>query len=148
MQLPKLALVALTLLSTASCGSAVQMSDEELLEHCWGAESQGEGRFRLKFEALAISATEGSIFSRSPSCPEHRLMFSQLDPQPEKQFEPIQKAASAAKTLGQGFRGTAVVVPLERTDEHHLRVRIIAFPELEAMMEAETDQFIDRFRIG
>lgn len=94
-----------------------------------------------------LVGTEGGTYARSRSCPDHRLNFSQFDPTPDRQLNPIREAAWQPRDYLFVIRGVAIVSRLERPHEHLLRVRIRQFPRLETATAAEARQFARDFNL-
>ena len=143
--------LVLCLIGASACADQSGRTDEAFLKGCWGATNLAGGTYQLSFEALVIEAPPhgGIISSRSEACPEDIMIFATVDPTPAAQLEPVRTAASKVdESLGQGIRGTAIVVPEDRKHEQHLRVRLIAIPQLELMSSSETANYVRRWDIG
>lgn len=141
-------ILALTaLLAVMGCGRGWQRTDDAVLRECWGATSQSDGVYELRFEAIVLVGTEGGTYALSRSCTDYRLNFGQIDPTPARQFDPIEEAAWQLRDHLFAIRGVAVVSRLERRHEHLLVVRIRQFPRLETATPAEARRFAHEFNL-
>lgn len=124
-------------------------SDQDILTQCWRATQfdTPEHPYELTFEALVIPGVEGITVARSRACPEMRLGFAAVPPDVGDRLRRISYSVSTTR-LGAGLRGRARVVPLERRTEHFLAIRVIEMLQLERMTDAETQEFIETYRIG
>lgn len=135
------------LLFLCSCTSQGQSNDRFLID-CWGAVKVGENVYRMSFEAISFPVTEGGIFSRSRRCRNARIQFVSLPPPADERLRQLEDRYSDPARLGVGFRGVAHVSPVERVNEHYLKVMVTEIVPMEAMSPAETDAFIKQHRIG
>lgn len=146
----RLGISALLMLAGVSgCHRGWQKTDEAFLRECWGATRRSDGAYELRFEAIALlGATEGGIYARSRSCPDHRLGFNRIDAVPDRRLDPVRASAFDVRDHFQVIRGVAVVLPLERRHEHFLEVRIIQFARFEIAPAEEARRFAMDFHIG
>jgi hypothetical protein len=142
----RLALFVSTLL--LGCASNPAPSNAEFLTRCWGAVAKEGGEYELSFEAISyFGLTEGGIFARSTRCPDARMGFFSMPPEIEERFR--EEARRGGREFGEaGLRGRARVVPLERTSEFVLDVRVTRLLSLERMSDEDTEAFIKRYHIG
>lgn len=146
--------IVLAALFAGGCSQGWERSDDAMLRECWGAARRSDGAYGLRFEAIVIvDDHHGNVISaHSRTCRNHRLRFAEAGAEPQRQLNAVKDEDRAARSRGDMqhetvVRGNAILVPLGRTTESQLYVRIIEFQTLEVMSQPDARRFVRDFNI-
>lgn len=144
MKCPILALCAYAL---SSCSSA-SLNDRELLLKCWAAvPTRSPGEYRLAFEAIILTGTEGGIYARSRRCPDHRLGLDYGNESVRAQFEAADKRVFPGH-LGVVVRADGIARIKERKTDYYMTMSVNELRQFEVLPDTEAEAFIRDFHIG
>jgi hypothetical protein len=120
-----------------------------MLANCWNAKPvAGTGEYRVAFDAIIFQGIEGGLLARSRRCPEHRLWIDYNDPEISGRIDKAAESVVGLSILGTGIHANARVLVKDQKDEHHMTVLVKELFSLKTMSKADTQRFIDDFKIG